>query len=297
MGEGLEMEFAEHFMDACKYDGISTEYPELDDRKYKSNYDRIIKEIMASNPVEDNKNYKKLEKEEVIYRAVIIVKYLLGEAISNDVLFAIANQVVVTDAESVMDGYSLDVTDMRNGRKYDIITVPGMNKTISVVCLVGVLIHYLERNKKIKTYDNYRYTFTMSYIAEAIAAKLFDMKDEENELLSKLRALRLDAIKFQQNASKATEELLKKMPMVMQMPKFEPLYTYEKSRNYAYLLGFINQICLLDRYLDDEKTFTGKMNAVFNGEITVPGVLDYYGIDLHKKEIADEVIGVVKKYK
>lgn len=294
MAVDLEAEFAKNFSYACKKDGISTEYPELDTRKYRRNYDRIISEIMQSNPIEDNENYKRLTYDEVVYRAVVIVKYLLGDAISSSELREATKLIVKNEQETVMDGNYLDITDVTDGKKYDVLSIPFMNNIASVVCLVGALIHYFEGKR---TYDNYKHTFTMSYLAEAVASHLLDMDDASNDMLNKLRGIRLDAIKFQQNADRETELMLLAKPFIKKMPDFQSLRTYEKSRDYAFMMGFVNQVCLLDRYLEDEHTLLNKVSEIFKGDLKVPGLLDYYGIDLSKREITDEVIAVVKKYR
>lgn len=297
MPTDFEMEFAKNFLEGIKRDGISIDYPELDERKYRTNYNRIVEEILASHPIEDNDNYMAVNKDEIIYRAIIIVKYLLGDAVTQEELFDATNLIVISDSKSVLDGYCMDITDTRNGRRQDVLSLPKMDKTASVVCLVGVLIHYLERIGRCKTYNNYRDAYTMSFISEGITASILDKEDSRNNLLYQTRGLRLDAIKFQQNALLATEEMLRCMPRARHIPEFESIHEFEKSRDYAYLRGFINQVCLLNRYLDDEKTFLKKLNEVFKGDIIVPDVLDYYGIDIKKREITEEVIGVVKMYK
>lgn len=297
MAIDFEMEFAKNFLEGSKRDGVSIDYPELEERKYRTNYDRIVEEIIASNPIEDNKNYMAVDKDEIIYRAIIIVKYLLGDAVTQEELFDATNLIVISKAKNVLDGYCMDITDMRDGKRHDVLSMPKMNKTVSVVCLVGVLIHHLERTGRCKTYNNYRDAYTMSFISEGISANILDKENPRNNLLYQTRGLRLDAIKFQQNALCETEKLLRSMPCARNMPEFESMHKYESSRDYAYLRGFINQVCLLNRYLDDEKTFLKKLNEVFKGEIMVPDILDYYGIDIKKREITEEVIEVVKKYK
>ncbi len=297
MAIDYEAEFAKNFLYACKKDGISIEYPELDNRKYRTNYDRVVEEIMQTNPIEDNKNYRGITYDEVVYRAIVIVKYILGDAVSNEELREASQLIVKSDKEAVMDGYCLDITDMGAGKRHDVLTIPGMNKTASVVCLVGVLIHYFERKQRGKTYSSYKHTFTMSYLAEAVASHLLDKEDEKHDMLNKLRGIRLDAIKFQQNAAKDLETMLKVYPFIKENPEFKSMCSYERSRDYAFMMGFVNQVCLLDRYLDDEKTLLNKVCEIFKGDLDVPDLLDYYGIDLSKREITEEVIGVVKKYK
>lgn len=297
MAIDYEAEFAKNFLYACKKDGISIEYPELDNRKYRTNYDRVVNEIMQTNPIEDNKNYSAISYDEVVYRAVVIVKYLLGNAVTDKELMEAIELIVKSESKAVMDGYCLDITDMSAGKRRDILSIPGMNKTASVVCLVGVLIHYFERKQRGKTYSSYKHTFTMSYLAEAVASHLLDREDEKNDMLNKLRGIRLDAIKFQQNAAKDLETTIKVYPFIKENPEFKSMYAYEKSRDYAFMMGFVNQVCLLDRYLEDERTLLNKVNEIFKGELDVSGLLTYYGIDLSKREVTEEVIGVVKKYK
>ena len=224
MAIDYEAELAKNFLDSCRKDNISIEYPELDNRRYRTNYDRISDEIRKSNPIEDNINYKLLNYNEVVYRAIIIVKYLLGNAVTDDELMEAASFIEKNDSEAVMDGYCLDVTDMRNGKRQDILLIPGMNNTASVVCLVGVLIHYLERKRRGLTYDNYRHAFTMSYMAEAVASNLLDREDKDNDMLNKLRGIRLDAIKFQINTAKDVELSLKIYPHIKEMPEFKSMY-------------------------------------------------------------------------
>ena len=67
-----EAEFAKNFLTSCKKDGISIRYQELNNRDYKVNYDRVIREIRQSNPIEDNKNYRILKYDEIIYIAIIL---------------------------------------------------------------------------------------------------------------------------------------------------------------------------------------------------------------------------------
>lgn len=297
MPNQLEEEFAENFLESCKKDNISIEYPELNIRKYRDNYDRIVREILASHPIEDNKNYKKMGEAEIKYRAVAILECLLKDAVTREELIEALKLIEITDDPCVINGYSINMTDLISGQKVDILTIPGMNKTVSVVCLVNVLIHYLERKQRGMTYNNYRDTFTMSYIFEAITACIFDREDSTNEMLYKLRGLRLDAIKFQQNALIQLEELIRLNPLVKNMPNMDTVIAYERSRDYAHLMGFINQVCLLSRFLADEKTFLKIINNMFKGKLMVPDMLSYYGIDLKKREIRDEVLEVVKKYK
>lgn len=297
MPDLFEMEFAKSFLEACKKDNISIDYPELNIRKYYDNYNRIINEILNSHPIEDNKNYKKMNEAEIKYRAIAVIESLLGNAVDKNELNKALSLIRITDDESVLNGYCMNITDRITGENIDVLTIPGMNKNVCVVCLVNVLIHYLERKKRGMTFNNYRDTYTLSYIFEAITAAMFDKEDSTNNMLYKIRGLRLDAIKFQQSALIATEQLLNMNPHVKNDPELESIIAYEKSRDYAYLLGFINQVCLLSRFLDDNKTFLIKAREIFKGKLMVPDMLDYYGIDLKKRDITEEVITVVKKYK
>lgn len=295
MAVNFDEAIAKDFIKTSKRDGISLEFSEFKNSKYKSNYDRIVGEILNSDPVEDNKNYKPLDYNEILYRSVVIVKYLLGDAVSNQELANLTNIVRVTDNENVMDGYFLDI--IYEGKRQELLVIPKMDKTASIICLVHKMMHYFENNRKFKTFSNYRYNETMSQLGERLACYFVDGDGLENNITHKLGGIRLDAIKYQQEGLIYMDLQIREFPMIKYDPEFVNLSTYERSRDHAYLVGFINQVGLFDRYLDDEKTFLSKLNAIFKGNIKVPDMLDYYGIDIKKNEITDKVISVVKKYK
>lgn len=300
MAADYEHLYAKNFRKICELEGLSFEFSEFNTRKYRDNYDRIVGEILKSNPIEDNKNYRILKYDEIIYRAIIIVKHLLGDAVSSKELMDAASIVTKSNSENVMEGYCLDITEETEEKKFEhhnYLVIPGMNKTASVVCLVHELMHYFERKERVVTFTNYRYNETMSQIGEAVSSYLLDKDGLEYNLLYKIRGLRLDAIKFQQEALIMTEEQLEHFPMIKNDPEFADLDAYERSRDHAYLVGFINQVILLNRYLDDEKTFLKKLNEIYKGSLKVPDLVNYYGIDIKKREITEEVLEVVKRYK
>ena len=300
MAVDYEQSYAKDFFKICKINGVSIEFPELNTRKYRDNYNRIVDEILHSNPIEDNTNYQHLRYDEIIYRSVVIVKYLLGDAVSQKELMDAVSIVMKSDRENVMDGFCVDVMEETEEKKlehHNYLLIPGMNKTSSIVCLVHELMHYFERKQRVVTYTNFRYNETMSQLGEVISSGLLDKEGLEHDLLYRIRGLRLDAIKFQQEALIDVEKQLKMCPMIKLDPEFKNINAYENSRDYAYLVGFINQVILFNRYLDDEKTLLKKLNAIYKGNMSIDDLVNYYGIDIKKRDVTEEVIGVVKKYK
>lgn len=295
----LEEEFIKNFEKSKNKNNISIEYPEFNNTKWKSNYDYIIQEIINSNPIEDNTNYQNLEYNEIIYYALNIVKSLLGDSVSNKELYDIATIIVVTDNKGVMDGYYtniriIDKTTNNEKENHDILFIPGMNKTASIVCLVHEIMHYLERVERIKSFNNYRYMETMSQVGESFASYQLERNKLEKNIMDKIYQLRLDAIKFQQESLIIFQNQFKNFIVI---PEVAQAYNYEISRDHAYLMGFVHQVCLFNRFLADEQTFLTNIRKIFKNESTVEELLEYYGIDLKHNKIVDEAVRVIKKYK
>lgn len=118
MAADYEHLYAKDFRKICELEGLSFEFSEFNTRKYRDNYDRIVGEILKSNPIEDNKNYRILKYDEIIYRAIIIVKHLLGDAVSSKELMDAASIVTKSNSENVMEGYCLDITEETEEKKF-----------------------------------------------------------------------------------------------------------------------------------------------------------------------------------
>ncbi len=297
----LEQMFSEHFEEKCKLDNISIEYPELKDIKYKRNYDRLVYEILHSNPIEDNESYEKMDEADIINEALNIVHYLLGDAVSRDELIEAAKIIYPNDSKEVMDGTCCNATLLDEKTEKletkDIIFIPKLSNTASIVCTVHELLHYFERADRIRTYDNYRLVETMSQLGEAIASYLLEQQGIEKNLVKRIRTIRISCMKVQQQGLL----MYKANPLFARMLKTEPelkdAYNYEFGRNYSTLVGFVNQVNLMNRYFEDYKTFLAKLNSLYKGEIKTQDILDYYGIDIRKSRVVEPAISLIKEYK
>ncbi|MCX4364243.1 MAG: hypothetical protein OSJ70_00525 [Bacilli bacterium] len=95
--------------------------------------------------------------------------------------------------------------------------------------------------------------------------------------------------------------MYKANPLFARMLKTEPelkdAYNYEFGRDYSTLVGFVNQVNLMNRYFEDYKTFLAKLNSLYKGDIKTQDILDYYGIDIRKSRVVEPAISLIKEYK
>lgn len=300
--EELEYIVARNLEKSCQESGISLEYQELKFSKANKNYNRITDAIEATTVVDDNNIFKPMSLKEILSISYMAINYMLGSSFTQEEWLNMLDIVERSDSEAVMDGYFSNATNIITKKQINMISIPRLDCSGSVVCLNHETAHYLEDYKSAnRIHNNYHYQEVLSQLFEKITAYLLQEWDIDDKVVEGINAIRIDAVRFHVNSVAESEVLFNQCK---QLPGMTPdvlkegqaVYEYTKHKAYNYALGLTYATRLFNLYLTDQKTFLEQLQKLYKGEAKLDDLLSYYNVSLRNRETVEDTLELIKKY-
>lgn len=275
-------------------DGVySIDNVDLRNPNSKNKYNKFISMITKKNPKNYTMKYfENMDTIDVFRYAMVILAYITGN--DNRILEEFeefTKTLIVKPHDEVLNGYSYKRTNLLdNTTSYEVI-VPSITNVSAIVCLLHEFTHYHFQKNNMEEKKSY-YDEILSILFEKLAGDLIEKLNLSKNVSQKIENVRLDCIKFHYTIQKSGIQDMKKYASVLKnesteyMKKFTRDYeNYYTKLAQSYGLGYLYAESLYVLYKTDEFTFHKKIREIFNGDLSLQEMLDYYNINAGNEEV------------
>ncbi len=323
--ETYEMALISSFGQDVKNGKVLLENDDLRHNKARSKYTNFITSIGEVKAKEyQTSEFATLGQKEVTELAFAIIVKIFGDKVIDDALefFSI---LYPTGQKEALNGISLTVVDTRDGSVMKQVEVPDLETSSNVVTIVHEFAHYY-LNKVGADFNKKRYyEEIISLFCEKLSNILVELDTGEKDYAMKMEEHRISVIDWHYHKQMPEVEFLvsqykmlkqqaarnpiaqiqlasfeKQFPVLKTAEGISALKGYYQNMADSYGMGYLYGESLLARYKDDFRTFHVQLDKLTNGEQSVQGLLNYYGINPRNYEVynvAKDKIEEVKAFK
>lgn len=272
-------------VDEYKYQVKSLQYDnnfrEFEFSRGKKNYDRIVKRLQSINlPESQIILSESIDIEEFKNYVVTILRKILGDKYEDDI--RIAKTFINPKSYSIQTDVATKYRDIRG------ISIPyefAISDKLNYIQLaqvinsaITVLLKPLYQNFA-HTIANIHYRRFPGIIATYVAIyELSNLLNQDKLITSYEDYYIYNDIGYAKDKGK---EIIDMLPEY----RHKDLLEHNEHNKFGFLVSDIYSTSLIEKYLEDENGFLTKYKMMFEGEMSVPNYLDYYGLNLKEKNV------------
>ena len=323
--ENYEIALISSFGQDVKNGKVRLDNEDLRNTKARSKYSNFITSIGEVKAKEyQTSEFATLGQKEVTELAFAIIVKIFGDKVINDAIefFGI---LYPNGQKEALNGVSLTIVDTRDGSVMKQVEVPDLETSSNVVTIVHEFAHYY-LNKVGADFSKKRYyEEIISLFCEKLSNILVEIDTGEKDYAMKMEEHRISVIDWHYRIQMPEVEFLvsqyemlkkqaainpmaqihlasfeKQFPVLKTAEGVSALKGYYQNMADSYGMGFLYGESLLAKYKDDFRTFNIQLDKLTNGEQSVQGLLNYYGINTRNYEVynvAKDKIEAVKAFK
>ena len=265
-------------------------------------------------------------RDEFFKMAFYLVLQIFGKEFLPEFSELVRDKLYVSDSREILEGISLQLIEKDNPTNIKrAIEIPDFEHLSSIIALLHEYTHYhcqlmnMDYNKK-RYYEEVLSIYVEKRATELLSQILFNPR-----LQQMISETRLEAIAWHYDThEKEIKEFLQEVETVKKVAKIHPLGAlqlmsfeqqipwiknaetlrvaeqYRKNLAASYGLGYLYSEALMARYKDDELRTNVKIGETLKGDLSLQGLLEYFGINANNDEvyrIVDKSLEKVRKNK
>lgn len=291
-------------------------------------YQKYIKKIIELKPREFfiDSIPKTESREDFFKMAYYLVLQIFGKEYLSEFSELVRDKLYVSNSKEILEGISLQLIEKDNPTNIKrAIEIPDFDHISSIIALLHEYTHYHCQLMKMDYNQKRYYEEILSIYVEKRATELLSQILFNPRLQQMISETRLEGIVWHYDThEKEVKEFLQEVDEVKKFAKVHPLAAlqlmsyeqqipwiktpatirtaeqYRKNLATSYGLGYLYSEALMARYRDDELRTNAKVGATLSGDLSLQGLLDYFGINANNDEvyaIADKSLEKVRKNK
>lgn len=293
---------------------ILPENIDLQSAKARNKFNKYINDIQAVKAYDFKiSDFNRVGLKSVSELSLIILIRIFGDKIIDDVI-EFFRHLHPSKTTNPLDGISLTIKDTRDNSITNLIEVPDIERSSSVVCIVHEFIHYYFKKLNVDFHKKRYYEEIFSIYGEKVACHILEQENIEHNFTQKIEEVRLEGITWHYKVQAPTVEdvislcksieknprpslgekinydkLSRELPIVKTAEGLSILRKYYETLADSYGIGYLYAENLFQKYLEDEQRIFSQIREIQSSELTVQNLLNYYGINAKNYETYNAV--------